>query len=131
MNYDLNIITRSQIPSHIYLCDNTYNNDWAMIHRFDFENGLMYIIGSHNPINSPTDIIENMEYDIRTVLNCTNPDELQEYYEDEFGMHYKYKDCVKIWNYYHDNQHLINQVINSYNNTNQEVDEGIETEDDA
>ena len=128
MNYDLNIIIRSQVPSHIFLCYNTYNKDWAMIHKFDFENGLMYIIGSHIPIGSPEEIIEYMKNDLECIIDKNDPEELQEYYKDEFDMHYKYKDCVKIWNYYHNNQHLINQVINSYNNI--EVDEGIDTEDE-
>ena len=79
MNYTINIITREQIPSNIYLCDG-FKNDWEMIHSFEFENGLQYIIGSNHPISSVELIIEDMSHDLECVLNTNDASELQDYY---------------------------------------------------
>lgn len=125
MDYDLNIISRNQIPNNIYLCERSEDKEWDLIHLCEFENGLKCILGANFP-QQIDDIIESLKNEMEYIINIDTPDELQEYYKDEFDMFYKYKDCIKIWNYYHNNQHLINQVINSYNNI--EVDEGIETE---
>ncbi len=120
MNYNLNIISRDQIPDNMYLCEQTNDKEWELIHLFEFDNGLKCILGANFP-QQVEDIIETLENEIDYIIDIDNPDELQEYYYNEFESFYKYKDCVKIWNYYHSNQNLIREVINSYNT----VDEGI------
>jgi hypothetical protein len=115
MDYNINIITRAQIPSNIYLCDG-FNKDWDMIHSFEFENGLQFIIGSNNPISSPEFIIEDMNQELECVLNTENASQLQEFYYSNFDIFINYYDCVKIWNYYNDNKHLITEIINAYDN---------------
>ncbi len=114
MDYNINIITRSQIPSNIYLCDIHDNKDWEMIHSFEFKNGLQYIIGSNYPISSPELIIEEMSHELECILNTNDASELQNYYYYTFDNFIKYKDCCKIWNYYQDNQYLIKEVIKSF-----------------
>ncbi len=115
MDYNINIITRNQIPSNIYLCDGI-NKDWNMIHSFEFENGLQFIIGSNYPISSAELIIEDISQELECVLNKNDINELQNYYYNTFENFIKYNDCCKIWNYYHNNQHLIREIINSFNN---------------
>ncbi len=120
MDYNLNIISRNQIPTDLYLCERSKDKEWELIHLFEFENGLKCILGANFP-QQVDDIIECIKNEMEYIINIGSPDELQEYYYDEFESFYKYKDCVKIWNYYHSNQNLIRDVINSYNTE----DEGI------
>jgi len=119
MDYNLNIISRDQIPADMYLCERSNNREWELIHLFEFNNGLKYILGANFP-QQVDDIIECINNDIDHVIGSNSPDELQEYYYKEFESFYKYKDCVKIWNYYHSNHNLIREVIQSYN-----TDEGV------
>ena len=123
MDYQINLITRSQIPPHIYLCGEDDNPDFKYIHQFEFNNGLVYIIGSNHQIKYVNEIIENLEFDFR-VANEYNNDagELQEYYKDEFDIFYKYSTCLKIWNYYNINKQLIKEVIDYYNNLHSDTD---------
>ena len=114
MNYDLNIISRNQVPSNIYLCERSNGKEWELIHLFEFDNGLKCILGANFP-QQVDDIIECIKNDFEYIIDIDSPDDLQEYYKDNFDSFYKYKDCVKIWNYYHSNQNLIREVINSYN----------------
>jgi hypothetical protein len=114
MDYDLNIISRNKIPSDIYLCERSKDKEWELIHLFEFDNGLKCILGA-NFTQQVEDIIECIKNEFEYIINIDSPDELQEYYQNEFESFYKYKDCVKIWNYYHSNQNLIREVINSYN----------------
>jgi hypothetical protein len=114
MDYNLNIISRNQIPPELYLCERSKNKEWELIHLFEFENGLKCILGA-NFTQQVDDIIESIKNEMDYIINIDTPDELQEYYYNEFESFYKYKDCVKIWNYYHSNQNLIREVINSYN----------------
>jgi hypothetical protein len=114
MDYKLNIITRSQLPSNIYLCDFNDNADWEMIHSFEFENGLQYIIGSNHPISYADLIIEDINHELECVLNKKNVVDLQNYYYNTFNNFIKYDDCCKIWNYYQNNKLLIKQVIKSF-----------------
>ena len=120
MDYNLNIISRNQIPADLYLCERSKNKEWELIHLFEFDNGLKCILGA-NFTQQVDDIIESIKNEMDYIINIDTPDELQEYYYNEFESFYKYKDCVKIWNYYHSNQNLIREVINSYNTE----DEGI------
>ncbi len=130
MDYELDIITRKQIPSNIFLCGENDEKDFDYIHKYQFNNGLTYIIGSNNYIESPKDFIENMEFEMKTVLEeNNNPDELQQYYKDNFDIFYYYRDCEKIWNYYKNNEHLIKQIIEFYKDTDNE-DNNIETDTD-
>ena len=73
------------------------------------------VIGSNNKINTIEEIIETLEtdYNITTEYN-KDPDELQEYYKDEFDIFYKYRTCEKIWNYYNNNKQLIKDIIDYY-----------------
>ena len=61
---------------------------------------------------------------------------MQEYYNNEFDIYYKYRTCEKIWNYYNNNKELIKQIIDYYKveedeeeiiETDYNDDEGIET----
>ncbi len=114
MDYQINLITRSQIPSNMFLCGED-EDEWKFIHKFEFNNGLIYIIGSSYRIYSVDEIIENLEFDFRTANEYNNnAEELQEYYKDEFDMYYKYSICQKIWNYYNNNKQLIQEVIDYY-----------------
>jgi hypothetical protein len=122
MDYELDIIARKQIPYDIFLCGENEKDDFECIHKYQFNNGLTYIIGSYNYIESPKDFIENMEYEMQTVLENNSPDELQQYYKDNFNIFYYYKNCEKIWNYYKKNEQLIKQVIEYYNENNDVVD---------
>jgi hypothetical protein len=124
MNYEINIITRKQVPSDIYLCGENDKQDFRYIHLFEFENGLKYVIGSYNYINTVEEIIENLEFDFRTANEYNNnPDELQEYYKNEFDIYYKYSICNKIWNYYNNNKQLIKEVIEYYKTDDENTDD--------
>ncbi len=118
MDYQINLITRSQIPPHIYLCGEDDDPDFKYIHQFEFNNGLVYIIGSNSLIKSVDEIIENLEFDFRTANEYNNDaGELQEYYKNEFDIYYKYSVCLKIWSYYNINKQLIQEVIDYYTNS--------------
>jgi hypothetical protein len=119
MDYDINIITRKHIPSNIYLCSG-FDKDWEMIHSFEFENGLQFIIGSNHPISSPELILEDMKQELECVLNNETVGDLQDYYYNNFENFINYNDCYKIWNYYNNNKHLIMQVINAFNDSDDE-----------
>ncbi len=107
------IINRDQIPEHIYLC-NGGKYEWSIIHLCEFENGLQCVFGanSYQTINS---IIESTKDEMDYILaNTNNPKELQNYFYDNFQDFKSYSDCIKIFNYYTNNQHLINQAFYSY-----------------
>jgi hypothetical protein len=120
MEYELNIITRDQIPNNIYLCQNTKDKDWYMIHLVEFYNGLKCVQGSYYP-QQAKDIIENIKDEMDYIINTNSPDELQEYFYDNFNNFINYKNCVKIWNYYHNNKNLIEEVYGSYFNEENEL----------
>ncbi len=140
MDYSIQIIQRDQVPSNIYLCgEEDSDKDFKYIHLFEFNNGFKFVIGSNNRIYSINEIIENIEFDFRITTEYNNsPDELQEYYRDEFDIFYKYKICKKIWNHYNNNKQLIQEIIDYYkeeydNNDSlyeQEIDEGIESDNE-
>ena len=118
MDYEISIITRNQIPSEIFLYDEydkDDKDDFKYIHLFEFNNGINFGIGSNYRIYDVEEIIETLEtdYNITTEYN-KDPDELQEYYKDEFDIFYKYRTCEKIWNYYYNNKQLIKDIINYY-----------------
>ncbi len=122
MEYELNIITRGQIPDDIYLCDNTKDNDWCMIHLVEFNNGLKCVQGSYYPQQAKS-IIQSIKDEMDYIINISSPDELQEYFYDNFDNFTNYKNCVKIWNYYHKNKYLIEEVYESfYNDLISEID---------
>jgi hypothetical protein len=139
MDYEISIINRNQIPSDIYLCGENNEKDFKYIHFFEFTNGLKYVIGSNNRIYTAEEIIENLEFDFNITTEYNkDPDELQEHYNDEFDIFYKYQICEKIWNYYNNNKELIKQIIDYYKveedeeiiETNYNYDEGIYTVSD-
>ena len=128
MDYQIKLITRSQVPSDIYLCGENDENDFRYIHLFEFNNGFKIVYGSHSRIYHVKDIIEDIELEFRITTEYNNsPADLQEYYEDEYDMHYKYKICEKIWNHYNNNKELIKNIIDYYiDEENLIIDEGIE-----
>ncbi len=105
MNYELNIITRDMIPNNIYLCDNG-KDDWNKINYFEFDNGLKCVIGAGRYL-SGKDAIESIYDEMDYVLENNNPEELQKYFYDNFDNFISYSDCVKIYNYYYENEGLI------------------------
>ena len=137
MDYEISIINRNQIPSDIFLCGENDETDFKYIHLFEFTNGLKYVIGSNNRIYTAEEIIEHVEFDFNITTEYNkDPDELQEYYNNEFDIYYKYRTCEKIWNYYNNNKELIKQIIDYYKveedeeeiiETDYNDDEGIET----
>ncbi len=129
MDYDLNIISRNQIPTDIYLCENTKEKDWDMIHLVEFENGLKCVQGSYYP-QQAKNIIESIKDELDYIIDINSPEELQEYFYDNFDNFKNYKDCVKIWNYYHNNKYLIEEAYNSYfNEETEEEDDNIIDDD--
>jgi hypothetical protein len=139
MDYQIQLITRSQIPADIFLCGENDKSDFKFIHLFEFSNGFKIVYGSNNKIYSAEEIIEDIENDFKITTEYNNsPEELQEYYKDEFDIYYKYSICLKIWNYYNTNKQLIQEVIDyykshslsEYENDTEEEDEGIETGDE-
>jgi hypothetical protein len=128
MDHTINIITRSQIPNNIYLCTD-FNKDWDMIHSFEFQNGLQFIIGSNHSITSAELIIEDMDNELELVLNNNTPADLQSYYYHNIDTFINYNDCIKIWNYYINNQHLIKEVIDSFSTAEYKTDS--ETDDSS
>ena len=127
MDYQLEIIYREQIPSNVYF--HGKNENYQYIHQFTFNNGLTFVIGSNKYSSPPKDIIESMEFTMDTVLKYNySAYELQLYYQDYLGIFYSYKDCTKIFDYYTNNEHLIRQVIEYYNEYNYE-DNDIEVEE--
>ncbi len=135
MDYELEIISRNQIPSDIFLCGENDEKDFEFIHQYKCSNGLTVIIGSNFLINSPSEIVENIELDLETLNTINSPEELQEYYKDNYDIFYHYRDCVKIFKYYKNNEQLIKQVIDYYkendNINNSYQDEESENESDT
>jgi hypothetical protein len=113
MDYNLSIINRSQVPANLYLKEGP-NKEWDMIHFFEFNNGLKYVIGSEYSLGSPKHIVDNMEHELDYVLENNTPDELQDYYYEYFQEFKSLDDCVKIFNYYSCYYNLIKEVINFY-----------------
>ncbi len=131
MDYELNIITRDQIPDVIYLCENTKDKDWRMIYLVEFENGLKCVQGSYYHQQAKS-IIESIKDEMDYIINMNSPDELQEYFYDNFDNFTNYKNCVKIWNYYHNNKYLIKDVYDSFfNDLISEIDSEIDSEFDS
>jgi hypothetical protein len=110
MNYEFNIITIDMIPSNIYLCD---KDDWTKINYFEFANGLECVIGANRYL-SGKDAIESIKNELDYVLENNNPEELQQYFYDNFENFISYSDCVKIYNYYYKNEGLIKEVYYTY-----------------
>jgi hypothetical protein len=124
MDATLYIIERNQIPEDIYLCGEG-DDEWSMIYLCEFENGLQCILGAGN-YQTVESIIESTKDEMDDVLANTNsPEELQNYYYEQFQDFKQYSDCVKIFNYYINNQHLINQAYYLYfehEDSDEEVD---------
>jgi hypothetical protein len=113
MNYELNIITRDMIPSNIYLCGKTDEDDWTKINYFEFDNGLECVIGANRYL-SGKDAIESIKDELDYVLDNDNPEELQKYYYKNLENFIPYSDCVKIFNYYFENEPLIKEAYYTY-----------------
>ncbi len=113
MECDLQVITRDQIPSDIYLSATGDEKDWRFIHLGKFKNGLLCIYGSGYP-EHPKTLIETTKDEMDYVIKTENPDILQQYYYDNFSDFKSYKDCIKIWDYYHNNKKLIDEVYYTY-----------------
>ena len=115
MDYEISIITRNQVPSEFFLCGEDDKEDFKYIHLFEFNNGFNYVIGSYNKINTIEEVIEILENDFNITTEYNkDPDELQEYYKNEFDIYCKYRVCEKIWNYYNINKELIKDIIDYY-----------------
>jgi hypothetical protein len=135
MDYQLDIISHDQIPSNVYF--HNKNENYQYIHKYNFSNGLTFIIGSNKYSSPPTYIIEPLQFTIDIVLKYTETAyELQLYYQDYLGIFNSYKDCTKIFDYYTNNEHLIREVIEYYSNYNNydyyddDDDEGVEEDYD-
>lgn len=113
MNYELNIITRDMIPSNIYLCGKNDEKDWTKINYFEFDNGLECVIGANRYL-SGKDAIESMKDELDYVLENNSPEELQQYFYDNFENFIPYSDCVKIFNYFYENKELIKEAYYTY-----------------
>lgn len=113
MDYEFDIITRDQIPSKIYLCGKNDENDWKKINYFKFENGLECVIGSGRYL-SAKDAIDSVKSELDYIIDIDRPDELQTYFFENFDNFIPYQDCVKIWNYYFENEVLIKEAYYSY-----------------
>jgi hypothetical protein len=113
MNFQIEIINKEQIPSNVYF--HGKNENYQYIHLFKFSNGLKFVIGSNKYSSPVTDIIEAMLFTMDIVLKYSDsPYELQIYYQDYLGMFCSYRDCVKIFDYYTNNEQLIRDVIEYY-----------------
>ena len=129
MNYDFDIITRDQIPSNIYLCNKNHENEWNKINYFEFNNGFKCIVGANNYL-SGQDAIQSIKDEMKYVLENNNPEELQHYFYENFESFISYTDCVKIYNYYSDNEDLINEVYYTYFDKEDSETEDSDIEDD-
>lgn len=113
MNYQIEIINKEQIPSNVYF--HGKNENYQYINLFKFSNGLKFVIGSQKYSSPVIYIIEAMKFTIDIVLKYSDsPYELQIYYQDYLGMFNSYRDCVKIFDYYNNNEQLIRDVIEYY-----------------
>jgi hypothetical protein len=122
------IIDRNQIPEYIYFCGG--DDEWSIIYLCEFENGLQCILGSGNHQTTKR-IIESTKDEMDYVLANTNsPEELQNYYYENFQDFKKYSDCVKIFNYYINNQHLIDEAFYSYFDQNNVNDEEVDNQEE-
>lgn len=111
-NYDLDIITRSQVPKTIYLCTPGRNKeDWFAIHRYIFHNNLHYYIGSNNYISDINDAIYQLKNDFNIFSQFNNPIEIQEYFMNNYNIYKSDKICNKIYNYFYKNRDLIMEII--------------------
>jgi hypothetical protein len=122
MNYETEIITQEQIPSNVYFHDK--NENYKYIHMYKFTNGLTFVIGSNNYLVYIGEIVNAMNNTINIVLkHSISAYELQLHYQDYLGVFCSYKDCIKIFDYYNDNEHLIRQIIKYYTEYYYEVEE--------
>jgi hypothetical protein len=112
MNADISIINRNNIPNDIYLCGSEYD-EWNIIHLCTFDNGLQCILGANN-YQSADSIIESSKDEMDYVLLNNNPEELQNYFYENFQDFKTYTDCVKIFNYYTINQYLIREAYYTF-----------------
>jgi hypothetical protein len=115
------------IPDNIYLCD---IDNWTKINYFEFENGLKCVIGANRYL-SGKNAIESIKDELDYVLENNNPEELQQYYYDNFENFISYSDCVKIFNYYYENENLIKEAYYTYfDKEENDADENEEEEED-
>jgi hypothetical protein len=114
MDYQLDIITINQIPSNVFVCNGSNGKPFNYIHKYTYNNGLIFIIGADELITSLTNIIEKMQFDMDTMNYAESAYELQLYYQDYLGIYNDYKYFCKMFDYYTANQQLINEVIEYY-----------------
>ncbi len=90
------IISRESIPDDIYLCaGNNKDYEWELIHLFEFENGLKFVIGANRYIKKTEEIIEIMKHEMEYIIYENNtPEQLQDYFYYNCDNFVKYKDCV-------------------------------------
>ena len=119
MTYTFNIISWDQIPDNIFICDIKPTKDREKIYYFHFENGLKCFV---NRIVSAKDAIEIIFNAMKDVLDNDTPQELQNYYYNNFDDIIPYNDCIKIYNYYNENKKLIEEVYNSYFDNDMDTD---------
>jgi hypothetical protein len=90
MDYKFDIIMRDQVPLNIYLCGKNDENDWKKINYFKFENGLECVIGSNRYL-SAKEAINSIKSQLDYIIDINNPDELQEYFFDNFDNYITYE----------------------------------------
>ncbi len=125
MDYQLEIININQIPFNVFVCNNSNGKEFKYIHKYTFNNGLNFIIGDYELINSPSTLVEKMQFDMDTMKYADSAYELQLYYQDYLGIYYDYKHCYKMFDYYTKNQELIQEVIDYYYEDDNSIDEEV------
>lgn len=114
--FNVKKITRKEIPDNIYLCKSINGKDWNSILLYKFKNGFNYILGTNSEyLSNIEEILLEIKSDYETIIPMLSPEELQEYYYEEFDIFQRYKYSKKIFNYYHNNREKIEDILISYN----------------
>jgi hypothetical protein len=110
-------ISRSELPSEIYIPMFNKKKDWRYIHVVQFKNGFKYYEGVNLQSYNLDMIIDSIKNNYNNIIKTANPEELQNYYYENNNKFYTYTECYKTWNYYMNNKELIIQIIDEeYNN---------------
>ena len=76
-----------------------------------FVNGLDYYFGSNNDDNTSKESLCDILKTEMVFAEFDSANDIQNYFMDEFGEFYKFKDCEKIFNWYGENADKVREAI--------------------
>jgi len=114
ITYEIDIISRKNLPKDLYLTQFKNDKDWSCIHLYTFSNGLQYVIGSNDYYENVKDALKYLKFEYGTFKDVSSAKQLHQYFTKELMATISYQDVSKIYSYYKNHTAKIKEVLDFY-----------------